>query len=125
MKFLWLCLLVASISADRYTDLTQSFRCMVCDNQSIFDSNATLAQSMREVVAKKIGQGQSDEEIRTYMHSRYGDDILYQPPLTQRTLLLWFLPFLAIVVTIVTISARGLIVYLSCRRLTSRDKTCK
>ena len=99
MRMIWLLILALPlyVHADRYTELTQSFRCMVCDNQTIFDSHAPLAQSMCAVVAAKIKDGESDEQIKRYMQSRYGDAILYQPPFTPRTWALWLVPFFVMV----------------------------
>ena len=102
----WVLCLYLSIPlcfADRLTDLTQELRCMVCDNQTIYESHAPLAKSMRAVVAAQIEKGHTDDEIRHYMQQRYGDVVLYKPPLTPRTWLLWCLPFFAMVGTIILI----------------------
>lgn len=105
-----LCLLMPlNGSADRYDELTREIRCMVCDNQSIADSNAPLAKAMRAVVASKIREGESDQAILLFMKKRYGDDVLYNPPLTMRTLALWLLPvcmFIAVLYFVMRISDR-------------------
>jgi cytochrome c-type biogenesis protein CcmH len=77
----------------RFNQLTNEFRCLVCQNQTIADSNAALASDLRNQIFDKIQQGQSDQQIIQYLTSRYGDFILYKPPLNFKTLILWFGPF--------------------------------
>lgn len=79
---------------ERFKRLTQELRCMVCQNESLADSDADLAQDMREQVLAMMRAGRSDEEIRGYLVERYGDFVLYQPPLKPATWLLWFGPLL-------------------------------
>ncbi len=67
-------------------------RCLVCQNQTIADSNAELAVDLREQVRGMLRQGASDEQILKYMTDRYGDFVLYRPPVKGTTLLLWFGP---------------------------------
>lgn len=85
-------------SADepRFQQLANELRCMVCQNQTIADSNAELARDFRNQVKKKINQGQSNDEIVDYMVARYGDYILYRPPFNAVTALLWIGPFLLV-----------------------------
>jgi cytochrome c-type biogenesis protein CcmH len=78
----------------RYERLTHELRCLVCQNQSIADSNATLAADLRREVRELLAQGQSDAEIRDFVTTRYGDFVLYRPPVAQRTWLLWAAPLL-------------------------------
>lgn len=73
--------------------MAQELRCLVCQNQSLADSNAPLAEDLRREIRQLIKQGQSDQQIRDFMVSRYGDFVLYQPPLKTSTSLLWFGPF--------------------------------
>ena len=88
----------------RFQALSQELRCLVCQNQNIADSNAELAQDLRSVVIEKIKAGQTDDEIRAFMTERYGDFVLYDPPLKPSTLLLWFGPaFLFLVGAVVII----------------------
>lgn len=82
----------------RYQGLTQQLRCLVCQNQTIADSNAPLAQDLRQEVAKLIRQHHSDAQIIEFLTKRYGQFILYKPQLTQQTWLLWFGPFLLLAV---------------------------
>lgn len=74
---------------DRYRALLQELRCTVCQNQSLADSDAPLAQDLRREVYNQIRAGRSDFEIRQFMRDRYGDFVLYNPPLASHTLLLW------------------------------------
>jgi cytochrome c-type biogenesis protein CcmH len=81
----------------RYQRLINELRCLVCQNQSIAESNAPLAVDLREQVALQLAAGRSDGEIRRYLTDRYGDFVLYKPPLRARTLLLWAGPALLLV----------------------------
>ena len=74
--------------------LTEELRCLVCQNQTIADSHSGLAIDLRNQVREKISAGATDEEVKEYMVSRYGDFVLYRPPVKQTTWLLWFGPFL-------------------------------
>ncbi len=76
----------------RVAALTQDLRCLVCQNQTIADSQAPLAIDLKNQVIEKIKQGSSDQEIVDYMVARYGDFVLYRPPLKAATLALWFGP---------------------------------
>ena len=82
----------------RFNELANELRCMVCQNQSIADSNAELARDFRNQVKEKINQGQSNEDIRQYMIARNGDYILYRPPFNMATALLWTGPFLLVII---------------------------
>lgn len=82
----------------RFHELSNVLRCMVCQNQSIADSNADLARDFRNQVKEKINAGQSNQEIIDYMVERYGDYILYKPPFNTATALLWTGPFLLAIV---------------------------
>jgi len=78
----------------RVTALASELRCLVCQNQTLADSNAPLAEDLRNQVREKMRQGASDSEIVDYMVARYGDFVLYRPPLKLATVLLWFGPLL-------------------------------
>ncbi len=84
----------------RYKSLIEELRCLVCQNQNIADSNAELALDLRQQTYEMIVAGDSDEQIYTYMVERYGDFVLYQPPVRGSTLLLWFGPFVILVIGI-------------------------
>ncbi len=78
----------------RYEALTHELRCLVCQNQSVADSNADLAADLRRQVREMMAAGQTDQQIKSFMTERYGDFVLYEPPLTARTWLLWGAPVL-------------------------------
>lgn len=82
----------------RYEKLTEELRCLVCQNQTIGDSSATLAQDLRREVREMMEQGKSDKEILDFMVDRYGDFVRYRPPLAPRTWLLWFGPALMLLI---------------------------
>jgi cytochrome c-type biogenesis protein CcmH len=82
----------------RYQHLTAEFRCVVCQNQSVADSNAELAQDIRDLVRNKIIAGQSDEQITGFLVERYGDFVLYDPPVKAKTYLLWLGPIILLLV---------------------------
>ncbi len=73
----------------RYQHLLEELRCVVCQNQSLADSNAELAQDLRNEVRTMLEQGKTDPEITTFLVSRYGDFVLYRPPFKSSTWLLW------------------------------------
>jgi cytochrome c-type biogenesis protein CcmH len=81
-------------------------RCLVCQNQSIADSNAPLAVDLRNQIREQLGQGRSAREIRTFMVERYGDFVLYRPPVKATTLLLWVGPFLLLITGIAVLYGR-------------------
>ncbi|KAB7627491.1 cytochrome c-type biogenesis protein CcmH [Alkalilimnicola sp. S0819] len=78
----------------RYREIAGQLRCLVCQGESIMESNAELAQDLRARVAQMMREGRSDEEIIRFMTDRYGDYVLFRPPMRPGTLLLWFGPFL-------------------------------
>jgi cytochrome c-type biogenesis protein CcmH len=78
----------------RMKNLSSKLRCLVCQNQTLADSNAELAGDLRKEIREKMQSGMSDDEIRRYLVSRYGDFVLYQPPFKATTFLLWVGPFL-------------------------------
>src|SRR5450755_2110955 len=82
----------------RMTRITSELRCLVCQNQTIADSNAELAVDLRRETRELLKQGKSDAEVVDYMTARYGDFVLYRPPLRATTILLWFGPATMLVV---------------------------
>jgi cytochrome c-type biogenesis protein CcmH len=78
----------------RYEHINRELRCLVCQNQTIADSNATLAQDLRREVREMLTAGKTDDEIRTFMIERYGDFVLYKPRMTPVNYLLWAAPVL-------------------------------
>jgi len=93
----------------RARDLSAQLRCLVCQNESIDESNATLARDIRLLIRERISQGQSNDEVRDFLVSRYGDFILLKPPFNAQTLLLWSS-------APVTLVIGGLAIYFSSRR---------
>lgn len=80
----------------RYEQLISEVRCLQCQNQSIKDSNVSLAADLRREIARMIEEGQSDEEIAEFLVVRYGEFALYRPRTTGKTLVLWIAPFLLV-----------------------------
>jgi len=78
--------------------LSNELRCLVCQNQTIADSNAELAVDLRNQVRKQLSEGKSDREILDYMVQRYGEFVLYRPPFNYKTVLLWAGPFLLLLI---------------------------
>lgn len=77
--------------------VSQELRCLVCQNQTIADSNAELAQDLRREVRSMLAGGSSEDEVRRFMVERYGDFVLYRPPFQATTLALWLGPFLLLI----------------------------
>ncbi len=102
----WLCLVLPALANDaapaaddpvleaRMTRIASELRCLVCQNQTIADSTADLAQDLRRQVREMLRKGDDDAKIIAYMTERYGDFVLYRPPVKATTLLLWFGPAL-------------------------------
>ena len=90
----------------RVQALSEELRCLVCQNQSLADSNADLAVDLKNQVREKMKQGMTNEQIVEYMVARYGDFVLYRPPVKATTLLLWFGPLLLLVIGIATLFYR-------------------
>jgi len=84
----------------RARNISKNIRCMVCQNQSIDESNAPLAKDLRILIRTKIKEGSKDEEIYKFLTDRYGEFILLKPPFNSKTLILWFLPFVFLILGI-------------------------
>ena len=80
-----------------FKDLIEELRCLVCQNQSLLDSDAELAHDLRAEVYDMIQAGKTDEEIIDFLVARYGDFVLYKPPVKPSTYLLWFGPFVLLI----------------------------
>lgn len=104
------------VTNKRAVNLAEQLRCLVCQNQSIADSNAELAVDLRRQINEQIAQDRSDGEIVDFMVQRYGEFVLYRPPFNAVTLLLWFGPAL--------LFAAGLavLIYNMRRRRAQRDE---
>ena len=81
----------------RARDLSREIRCVVCQSQSVADSDADIAQELRVLIREQIAAGKSDQEIRDYLVARYGDFVLFDPPFKASTYVLWIGPFAILV----------------------------
>ena len=84
----------------RARNISKKIRCVVCQNQSIDESNAPLAKDLRVLIRNKIKDGKNDKEIYKFLTDRYGDFILLKPPFKLSTLILWFMPFVLFIIGI-------------------------
>jgi len=98
----------------RARELSLELRCLVCQNQSIDDSHASLARDLRLLVRERLKAGDSDEQVRDYLVSRYGEFILLKPPLRLGTALLWLSPF-------AVLALGGLVIFSLARRRQRND----
>ena len=81
---------------NKIREISQNVRCLVCQNQSIDESNSELAKDLKILIKEKLILGDSEEEIYGFLKERYGDYILLKPPLNLNTVILWFLPFIVL-----------------------------
>lgn len=86
-----------------YKVLIDELRCLVCQNQNLADSNAELAQDLRRKTYEMVSQGMDEKQVVEYMVARYGDFVLYKPPLQVNTLLLWVGPFIIFAAALVVL----------------------
>lgn len=102
-------ILADPVLEERARNLSVNLRCMVCQNQSIDDSNAELARDLRVLVRERLQQGDTDEEVIDYVVSRYGEFVLLKPRFSLRTMLLWAAPalLLGIGAIVLVLMARG------------------
>jgi cytochrome c-type biogenesis protein CcmH len=82
----------------RLKTLSQDLRCLVCQNTTLADSSAPLAEDLRQEIRKLMREGKSDQEVVDYLVARYGDFVRYRPPVNNETALLWFGPFLLLII---------------------------
>jgi cytochrome c-type biogenesis protein CcmH len=87
----------------RFQLLTKEIRCLVCQNQNLDESNAPLANDLRNKIYTMVQQGTSNQDIKTYLVARFGDYILLNPPLKPTTMLLWCFPLFAIILSLLII----------------------
>ena len=85
---------------ERFQSLTNELRCMVCQNQTIAESNAGLAVDLKKQVAKQINEGKTDVQILNFMEERYGEFVLYNPPVSLENSLLWLGPFVVLAIAV-------------------------
>lgn len=103
-----LCLLISAVSfaqstpdpetESRAREIGRALRCVVCQNQSIEESDAVLAEDMRRLVRKRVAEGDTNEQVIDFMQDRYGDFVLMKPPVQSNTLVLWFGPFILLAI---------------------------
>jgi cytochrome c-type biogenesis protein CcmH len=82
----------------RLKNISQELRCLVCQNATLADSSAPLAEDLRREIRTLMREGKSDKEVVEYLVARYGDFVLYRPPVNSNTALLWFGPFLILII---------------------------
>ena len=100
-SFLLLILINNSVLADnkisKVDSISKNLRCLICQGQSVYDSQSEFAISVKDLIKKKIEEGNSDSDIYEYLKNKYGDWIMYEPELDKKTLLLWILPLILFV----------------------------
>jgi len=84
----------ASLKNERVDKISKNLRCLICQGQSIYDSQSDFALSVRDLISKKIDEGEKDDNIYKYLKLKYGDWIVYEPELNKNTILLWLLPLI-------------------------------
>ena len=97
LYFFLLCNLHANDKKELETDIYKNLRCLVCQGQSIADSNSDFAQTIKLVVKDLIEEGKTEEEIYLFLVDKYGEWIVFKPQLNKHNLMLWFLPYLALI----------------------------
>ena len=100
-SFLLLILINNPVLADtkisKVDSISKNLRCLICQGQSVYDSQSEFAISVKDLIKKKIEEGNSDNDIYEYLKNKYGDWIMYEPELDKKTLLLWILPLILFV----------------------------
>ena len=84
----------ANLKNERVDKISKNLRCLICQGQSIYDSQSDFALSVRDLISKKIDEGEKDDNIYKYLKLKYGDWIVYEPELNKNTILLWLLPLI-------------------------------
>jgi len=87
----------------RMKTLTEQLRCLVCQNETLADSRADLAEDLRKEIREQMKAGKSDQEIIAFLTQRYGDFVLYKPPIKSTTYLLWFGPFAFLIIGVIVL----------------------
>jgi len=91
------------VKEEAYQSLISELRCLVCQNQTIADSNADLAKDLRQQVYDMLQQGKSEQDVVDFMTQRYGDFVMYRPAFTVKTGLLWLGPIVFLLIGIITV----------------------
>ena len=84
----------ANENLDKVDKISKNLRCLICQGQSVYDSQSDFALSIKQLIKIKISEGNEDKEIYEYLKSKYGDWIMYEPELDKKTILLWILPLI-------------------------------
>ena len=84
----------ANLKNERVDKISKNLRCLICQGQSIYDSQSDFALSVRDLISKKIDEGEKDDNIYKYLKIKYGDWIMHEPELNKNTILLWLLPLI-------------------------------
>lgn len=90
----------------RSIEIYKNIRCLVCQGQTLHDSNSNFSKDLKKIIQKKIKEGHSDKKIYNYLVERYGDWILFSPPLKSTTLLLWAIPLVMLFIGIIILFRR-------------------
>ena len=93
-----------NLITNKTREIAQNIKCLVCQNQSIDESNSELAKDLKNLIKEKLESGLNENEVYSFLSERYGDSILLKPPLNTNTILLWFLPFIILVFSLIYIS---------------------
>jgi len=86
-----------NLITNKTREIAQNIKCLVCQNQSIDESNSELAKDLKNLIKEKLESGLNENKVNSFLSERYGDSILLKPPLNTNTILLWFLPFIILV----------------------------
>ena len=89
-----------------FKDLTQNLRCMTCQNQSIYDSDAEFSINIKKIIRQKLIKGKSKKEINNFLEKRYGEYILFEPKFNKKNLLLWIFPFFILIISAIFLIRR-------------------
>ena len=109
LTFFFINIFLSSVSlADvkQAIDIYKKIRCLVCQGQSLHDSNSDFAKDLKKIIKEKLDNKETDQQIYNYLTSRYGDWILLDTPVKQSTLLLWFIPIIVLIVGIIILFKR-------------------
>ncbi|KFX72165.1 MAG: hypothetical protein FF85_02185 [alpha proteobacterium QL1] len=93
-------------SQDREVKIYKNIRCLACQGQTLNDSNSDFANDLKKVIKRKLDNNETDQQIYSYLTARYGDWILFNPPVKQSTLLLWFFPVFILVIGLLILYKR-------------------
>ena len=86
---------------EQYKEVASELRCLVCQNQSLADSHASLAVDLKDKIAEQIRAGKTNEEIKSYMQDRYGEFVIYKPAYSMENAVLWLGPFVVLLIAVV------------------------